>query len=104
MAPKGTKNLHTQIRTLPAPLFGCSSNKIPSATRLWNPRSRKARDLGHPRVSLCQHFKDNSRYTRAGEVCHPPCSALLSGVRFKLVTAKFRLSPGSTVISVVGQF
>jgi hypothetical protein len=73
------------------------SNRIPRLTRLWNPRSRKARDpstssgqaLGHPLFFLWQRFKDKSRYTRAVDVGHPP-----PGIRFAAALLKYELFTG----------
>ena len=40
-----------------------------------------AREVGHPPVFSCQHFKDSSRDTRAGEVCHPPIGCIVQGTK-----------------------
>ena len=44
---------------------------IPGLTRPWNPRSRKARDLGHPRFPLSTIGRTRG-CTRARDVGHPP--------------------------------
>jgi len=54
------------------------SNKIPRLTRLWNPRSRKARDLGHP--ARCVLFAQLSMQNRKTFHDHPASRELESWI------------------------